>query len=153
MSILSTGNPLQDQNIKPLSHFEAVITEIKHVYRSAYLEQTLSSGRSLTSIRQDLTEDVDYDPVEDKLYLWYEDPTILTPEGRSYNGACLTSYPDVLHDVTRSNSRTVIEWVKMRAYAHSVYDAAILQCNSSVQLKSKLMRGVIYFIPDSIDSD
>ena len=126
---------------------EIFLRELRHAYRSAYLDQAIHQQRSMASLRDDLELDVDYDPVEDRLYLWFEDPTITTPAGSTYTGACLTSYPDVLDDVTASPPKAVISWVRMRAAAHCCYDAQILQYNSSTLLKPKLIWGIRYVPP------
>lgn len=126
---------------------EIFLREIRHAYRSAYLDQAMYQQRSLASLRDNLELDVDYDPVEDQLYLWFEDPTLTTPEGNSYHGACLTSYPDVLIDVTASPPKEVLAWARMRAAAHCQYDGHILLYNSSALLKPKLTCGIRYVPP------
>lgn len=129
------------------------LEELRRAYRTAYLDHAVYQERSIASLRTDLEMDVDYDPATDCLYLWFEDPTITTPAGDTFAAACLTSYPDMLTDVSATAPKAVLAWVRMRAAAHCNYDAVILQYNSSTLLKPKLMFGVRYVPPPAQETD
>lgn len=144
----STANPssplLPDNSPLPLELF---LHELRRLYRASYVRQMREHERRPASWRETPEEDVDYDAEEDCLYLWYADPLSTTPAGASSMGGTLTSYPDTLFRVRTAPPQVVTAWVRRRAAAHAIYDAALRRITSSSLLKQQLMQGVRYLLP------
>lgn len=131
-------------NTPETSAIEELIHTLRRAYRLAYLRHAPLTDRQSRRARTNPEVDVDYCAAEDRLYIWYEDPEIHAPGGRTYAGAFLTPMPDTVDDVSTMATKYLIKEVGARAIAHAEADAVMTHYHSSAILKPQLMCGVTF---------
>lgn len=123
---------------------EILVSEVRAVYRETYIRAALHLPRLDNVQRPEPEVDVDYDPRGDKLYIWYDDPVILTPGGASYAGAFLTGYPDIIPNVSRLKTPTLLAFIRLRAEHHAALDARVNGIRSTTKLKACYAATIVY---------
>src|SRR5947209_1121672 len=123
---------------------EILISEVRAVYREAYIRTALHLPRLDGAQRPEPEADVDYDPRQDKLYIWYDDPVIRTPGGATYAGAFLTGYPDTIPNVSRLKAPTLLAFIRLRAEHHALLDARVNGIRSTAKLKACYAATIVY---------
>lgn len=126
------------------SAIEELISTLRRAYRLAYLRHAPLTDRQRRGVRRNPEVDVDYCAADDRLYIWYEDPEILAPGGRSYAGVFLTPMPDTIDDLSTLAPKYLIKEIGARAIAHAEADAVMSHYHSTAILKPHLMCGVTF---------
>ena len=138
---MNEGTPLPPNTPLPV---DLLIKEVTRVFRDCYIREAWHHAPSVESIRRDPEWDVDFSPEEDRLYLWYQDPQLNTPDGRCFEGAFLTPHPDTFDHFSRRPPGEILNWVKERAARHAQSDLIISRFRDTALLKGKLHRTIRY---------